>query len=215
MEEFDTNKIGKSLEDIEIGKQIKAKLEEKYNNKFIVKKIANRYGIGDYESEVAICRSEDENNVLFTVNYNMVKEEIVNDDFYLKKLCNELERYIAANISNDAIVRINIFGKNKLEKECSISEFSNEFPENNFLATIIIKDEISLDEIKKAFININSNYNNLFLKTLIYTISEDEFSKCTKKLEDIPEISQTFIKELSINNNYIIKIHENKIVDIK
>lgn len=218
MEISNYNNIEKSLAYNEIEQQILKKLKYNFGYDFLVRRIENRYGMGDFENVIAICSLKNDDNMLFTVIYDIINEKIVEDNFFVKCTSYELEKYILSELKDankEAIVKIEIFGKRELEKIYSVQEFSEIYKNNNFLATIIIKDKISKYELEKVFTNINKKYKNIFLKTLIYTIPNENFDEFSQKVYLLPEISETFIKEYSINNMYIRKIHNNEIIKIK
>lgn len=207
-----------NLSDIEICNKIMKRLEENYKQKFIIKTFAKRYGMGDFENCTATCSPKEDENIIFSVMYDMINEKIVEDDFFLKSTSYELGKYILKELQNkgkEAIVKVKIFGKRILEKRYSVQEFSEKYGNKNFLATIIIKDKISEEELENIFIKINNNFKNLFLKTLIYTINKEEFNDCYEKSLNLPDINSTFIEDYKVNNDYIIKIYENKIIKIK
>lgn len=218
MEILNSNNIEKSLTYTEIAQQILRKLKDKFGHEFLVRKIENRYGMGDFENVIAICSLKNDEDILFTVIYNVISEKLVDDDFFVKCTSHELEKYILSELKDankEAIVKTEIFGKRELEKIYSVQEFSEMYKNNNFLSTIIIKDKISECELEQIFTNINKRYQNIFLKTLIYTISKENFDDFSQKVHSLPEISETLIKEYSINNMYIRKIYNNEIIKIK
>ena len=218
MNESKPIKIEEAFSELEIGKQIAKKLEETYNKKFKIIKIGTRYGQGDFDNCIAICSPEENNNMAFNVIYNKNKKKIIDDDFFAKSICFELEKYILnefKNVNKDAVVKIEIFGKRKLEKKYSVQEFSEKYKNNNFLATIIIKGDISKELLDNVFKNINSSYKNIFLKTLIYIIPEEEFEDCYTRSKDLPELSIAFTKSYNIKNKYLMQINNNKIINIE
>lgn len=217
MENSYMNYIEKNFSYLKIEEQIKEKLTEKYNEKFCIKKIGDRYGIGDFDNVNAACCPENNKNVIFELTYNMIKEEILEDNFYAKTICYELSSYITNElnkIKKDSFIKSYIFGKFSLDKIYSIQEFTEKYGDYNFFTNIIIKDKISEEELNNVFKNIKNSFQNIYLKTLIYTIPENEFNNCIKMAENLPEINETFINDFSVKNRYIIKIENNEIIKI-
>ena len=180
--------------------------------------MATQYGIGDFDNIRVICSPENNNEINFEITYNMVNEKIVDDEYYIKSTSNELENFIIKNLNDsqkEAIVKVEIFGKRSLEKKYSVEEFISEYSSCNFLATIVIKENISEDELNNVFQNLKNRYKNLYLKTLIYTVKQENFDILYKQTKDFPSISQTLIEENKPNNMHIIKIFNNEIIKIK
>ena len=167
MEIFNPNDMERNQEEMQIEQHILKKLKDKFGYDFLVRRIQNRYGMGDFENVLAICSMKDDENMYFSVVYNVINKQIVDDNFFVKCTSHELEKYILEELQNankQAVVRIDIFGKRHLEKKYSVEELSELYKNNNFLSTIIIKDKISEHEIEKIFKNINKKYKNIFLK---------------------------------------------------
>jgi len=207
MEISNSNSVQKSLVDVNMGEKIVKQLAEKYNEKFIIKKMARQYGVGDFDNIKAICSPENNNKINFEITYNMINEKIEDDEYFIKNTCYELEDFIIKNLNDikkEAIVKVEIFGKRNLEKKYSVEEFTSEYSSCNFLATIVIKGSISEDELNNVFKNLKNRYKNLYLKTLIYTFGKESFDVLYNETKDFPKISQTQIKEKSPNNMYII-----------
>ena len=218
MVESDSKYIEDAFSDLEIGKQIIKKLEEIYNEKFTVLKIAKKYAEGDFDHSVAICSPANNKNIMFNVLYDMVEEKIAEDDFFIKCTCFELEEYIVNAFKNnniEVIVKVEIFGKKGLERKYSVQEFTENYEKNNFLATIIVKDNISQIELEDVFKNINDFYKNIYLKTLIYVIQNDEYEKCYNRAKNLTNLSMSFIRDYNVKNEYIMKIYNNEIIKVK
>ena len=218
MEIFNPNDMERNQEEMQMEQHILKKLKDKFGYDFLVRRIQNRYGMGDFENVLAICSMKDDENMYFSVVYNVINKQIVDDNFFVKCTSHELEKYILEELQNankQAVVRIDIFGKRHLEKKYSVEELSELYKNNNFLSTIIIKDKISEHEIEKIFKNINKKYKNIFLKSLIYTISKEDFKEFYQKVCTLPEISETIIQEYTVNDMYIRKIYNNEVIKIK
>lgn len=218
MEISNSNSMQKSLVDVNMGEKIVKQLAEKYNEKFIIKKMARQYGVGDFNNIKAICSLENNNKMNFEITYSMINETIEDDEYYIKSTSYELEDFIIKNLNDiqkEAIAKVEIFGKRSLEKKYSVEEFTSEYSSCNFLATIVIKENISEDELNNVFENLKNRYKNLYLKTLIYIVKQENFDVLYNETKDFPNISQTQIEENCPNNMYIIKLYNNEIIKIK
>lgn len=132
-------------------------------------------------------------------------------------MCCELEEYIVSEFKKEnieSIAKISIFGKKKLDQKYSVEEFSNEYVNNNFLVTIIIKGKVSEEKISHIYETIKDSYSNIFLKSIIYVISKENFDKLLEKSKNIPKLSETVIKEYGVEKTYIIKIQNNEVIKI-
>lgn len=200
-----------------VGEKIKEKLKKKYNQNFSILKIGYRYGLGDFDNIDAICSLEDNKKICFKITYDMIKEEITFDDFYTKVLSYEISSYITKTLSQNGIETIldsYIFGNPKLDKKILISDFCNEYPEYNFFSNIFIKNDISEDNLNNLYKKMKNDYPKIYIKTMVFILNEEEFNKLKIMIEKNEIINKTIIDELNIEKKYIIKIENEKIINV-
>lgn len=209
---------GNVISNSEVSRLIVQKLEEKYNEKFLVKMIGNRYGMGTFNEATAYCCPANCEKMIFTVTFDMVKEVLLSDDFFIKTTCYELEKNILNEFQKkkiDAFSKVEIFGKNTLDKIYSVQEFTDKYYQNNFLAIIVVKDDISEKKLNDIFSNIKNKFNNIYLKTLIYIMENSDFDKCHKLSETVPNLTTSFIEHYSIKYMNVVKVYKDEIIKIK
>lgn len=197
---------------------ITQKLEEKYNQIFILKRIGNRYGTGKFDEVTAYCCPLNNKKMIFSVTFDMVKEMIIEDDFFLRNTCVELEEGLYNEFKKkniESINKVEIIGKNRLDEILSVQEFSKKYTRSNFLATIIIRDEIAEKDLNYVFINIKNKFNSIYLKTLIYVMKDDDFDNCLEMSETLPALTTAFVEQYPVKNMHIIKVYKEEVIKIK
>lgn len=211
------NVIGNGISNQEISNKIIEMLNKKYNQKFLVKRIGNRYGANNTDSVTTYCNPENNEELIFTTTLNKEQTEI-EDDYKLRCVEFELEKYMKSIFQKnniDIIVKVKTIGKNKLEKFLTVQEFIDIYNETNFLAHIVGYETITEDILKKVYGLLNAKYRNIYLNSLIYTIGENEFKEFYDITKTLPQINTSLIEQYDIKNEIIIKINEGKIYKIK
>ena len=211
------NVIGNGISNQEISNKIIEMLNKKYNQKFLVKRIGNRYGANNTDSVTTYCNPENNEELIFTTTLNKEQTEI-EDDYKLRCVEFELEKYMKSIFQRnniDIIVKVKTIGKNKLEKFLTVQEFIDIYNETNFLAHIVGYETITEDILKKVYGLLNAKYRNIYLNSLIYTIGENEFKEFYDITKTLPQINTSLIEQYDIKNEIIIKINEGKIYKIK
>lgn len=211
------NVIGNGISNQEISNTIIEMLNKKYNQKFLVKRIGNRYGANNTDSVTTYCNPENNEELIFTTTLNKEQTEI-EDDYKLRCVEFELEKYMKSIFQKnniDIIVKVKTIGKNKLEKFLTVQEFIDIYNETNFLAHIVGYETITEDILKKVYGLLNAKYRNIYLNSLIYTIGENEFKEFYDITKTLPQINTSLIEQYDIKNEIIIKINEGKIYKIK
>lgn len=221
MEKIKSNDVKDCFEDeldySKIGKKVVLSLNEKFKEDFFIKKITNKFGMGYFDYITCVCSPMNNEKMCFTVIYDFIKDKIIEEDYYIRYMCFELEEYIVSEFKKEdieSIAKLSIFGKKKLDKKYSVEEFSNEYENNNFLATIIIKEKVAKEKIFHLYETIKDSYSNIFLKSIVYVISKENFYKLLEKTKNIPKLSETVIKEYGVEKTYIIKIQNNEVIEI-
>ena len=198
----------------EIIESITERLDSKYNEKFKVLRIGNRYGTDRFSEATAYCGLEDK-EIVFEVLYDMSKDIIKYDDYYIKKMCYELEEDLRNNIETDLVVKTGVFGKSKLDSEYTIADFFDKYKSCNLLTTIVLKNRISNKELMKAYEKIKEKYENIYLKSLLFVIEQEDFQILKEKAKTLTDLSLTMIEKYNIKEKHIITIQNNEIIKIK
>lgn len=206
------------LDDDIIAQKISVELEKKYNRQFIVKNIGNRYGTEEFNKATAFCTPVGVNDFVFKATINTETNELVVDDYNIKSLCYEIEEILNnefRNLNIQLTNKVEIVGKNELSKNYSVNEFSNEFKNSSFLATIIVKNQLDKNKIYNVLEIIKNKYANIKLKCLFFIISGEDFGKCEEMAKVLPEITKAFVEQFSIIDEKIMKIANNEILELK
>ena len=207
--EFNSSKIVES---------VCKKLEDKYNEEFLVTKIGNRYGMNSFEKATLYCTTKDNTNLLFLIEYDMVKEEILEDNYSVRKICFELENIIEKEFklkNLEIINRVEILNLGSTIKNCSVFEFLEKNKNIVFLDTIVIKNEISEEALKKVFETINQKVFGVNLKTLIYIMNDNDFLDYSSKVKEFLSLSITDIEKYDIQGLKKIKIVDGNVLVIE
>lgn len=208
------NVIGNGISNQEISNTIIEMLNKKYNQKFLVKRIGNRYGANNTDSVTTYCNPENNEELIFTTTLNKEQTEI-EDDYKLRCVEFELEKYMKSIFQKnniDIIVKVKTIGKNKLEKFLTAQEFIDIYNETNFLAHVVGYETITEDILKKVYGLLNAKYRNIYLNSLIYTIGENEFREFYDITKTLPKINTSLIEQYDIKNEVIIKIKEGRYI---
>lgn len=208
--------IGNGVSNAEIGEVIKEKLRNKYKEEFLIKKIGNRYGSANEDTVTVYSCPQNNESLIFTATLNREQTKL-EDDYLIKKVSNEIEKNIKNKFKENninVIIKIEIIGKNQLNEFLSVQEFIDKFRNTNFLAYIISYDEITNEMLEKIFYNLNNEYENIYLKSLIYTINKKDFEDLYSLSNTIPTLTSSIIEKAEIKNNKIIKLFEGKLIKI-
>ena len=209
--------IGNGISNEEISNVIKLKLYEKYGKEFIVKMIGNRYGMDSNDTVTTFCSPKDNDRLLFTAILNK-EQTILKDDYIFRSMKFELEECIEKLFEEknfDVIVRIETIGINKFDEKLTVQEFIDKFNNFNFLAYIITKDVVSKEILKEIYESLRNKYNNIYLKSLIYMLEEEDFYECFETIKSSPVISIAFIEQYVIKDEIIMNIVNEKVFIIK
>ena len=205
--------IANGIGNADISKVIEEKLCEKYKEKFLVKRIGNRYGAENNETVTTFCTPTNNENLIFKVTLNQEQTKL-EDDYKYRKVTYELEECIQKEFKKyniEIIVKSEIIGKNKIEDFVSVQEFINKFENTSFLMYIITKEEISKEILEKIYNSLNTKYINIYLKSVIYNTNEKDYKELKEILKTVPSINSSIIEKYNGIQNAIIKIHENKV----
>lgn len=209
--------IGNGISNEEISNVIKLKLHEKYGEEFVVKMIGNRYGMDSNDTVTTFCSPKDNDRLLFTAILNK-EQTILKDDYIFRSMKFELEECIEKLFEEknfDVIVRIETIGINKFDEKLTVQEFIDKFNNFNFLAYIITKNIVSKEILKEIYENLRNKYNNIYLKSLIYMLEEEDFYECFETIKSSPVISIAFIEQYVIKDEIIMNIVNDKVFIIK
>ena len=209
--------IGNGISNEEISNVIKLKLYEKYGEEFVVKMIGNRYGMDSNDTVTTFCSPKDNDRLLFTAILNK-EQTILKDDYIFRSMKFELEECIEKLFKEkniDVIVRIETIGINKFDEKLTVQEFIDKFNNFNFLAYIITKNIVSKEILKEIYENLRKKYNNIYLKSLIYMLEEEDFYECFETIKSSPVISIAFIEQYVIKDETIMNIVNDKVFIIK
>ena len=208
--------IGNGVGNAEIGAVIKEKLQNKYKEKFLIKKIGNRYGSANEDTVTVYSCPKKNENLIFTATLNREQTKL-EDDYLIKRVSYEIEKNIKNKFKeNDLniIIKAEIIGKNQLNEFLSVQEFINKYENTNFLVYIISYDEITNEILEKIFNNLNDEYENVYLKSLIYTIDKKDFEDLYNLSNTIPTLTSSIIEKAEIKNTKIMKLFEGKLIKI-
>lgn len=211
---FDIIDNGVSNQEISIS--ITEKLKDKYNEEFCIKMIGNRYGTVTNDFVCAYCFPKNNEKVLFNAKLNK-EQTILEDDYYLKKLSCKLQENFEDNfkkIDADIIAKIKIIGLNKLEEDINLEKFVENFRDVNFLTKIVCTKNISKEALKDVYSNIEKNYKNINLKSVVYSIDDSDFNKLKTLSEKLPELTDSIIQKYNVKEEKLIKISDGNIVII-
>lgn len=201
----------------EISDVITEKLKEKYNEEFAVKMIGNRYGTAYDNTVTTYCFPRNNENLLFTAIMNK-EQSVLEDDYYLQKVTFELEENIRNEFTENninTVVKTEIIGLNKLEKELSVQEFIKKYNTTNFISHIICQDNVPEDILKNIYNKLENKYKNIHLKTSVYFIDKNKFEDFFDVAKKMPSVTNSIISEYAIKDEKIIKIFEGKVNIIK
>lgn len=206
--------IDNGVSNQEISEKITQKLKEKYNEEFSVKMNGNRYGTSDDNTVTTYCSPLNNENLVFTATLD--KEQInLEDDYYLKSISFELENFIKNEFKNDNIdisIKSEIIGLNKLPNPTTLSDFIIQNPSSSFLSYIVSNSDISDEYIEKLLKNLNSNYQNIYFKSYLYSV--DKFEEYVEISSTLPSTNSSIIKRFSPKQESLYKLFEGTITKI-
>ena len=191
-------------------------LHEKYNKNFSVQRIGNRYGGETNDFVTLYCSPEDNKNLVFLIKLNKDKE-LVEDDYMMKSISYQLEKGILDEFEKhhiNIIVKSEIIGINKVNEIIDIQDLINKYKDISFLVYIICKDNIEEQDLKSIYEELNKKYDNLFLKSFIYIIEEDNYKICYENTKTLPTVTNSIIQKYNVKNKRIIRINNGKIEEI-
>lgn len=209
--------IGNGVGNQEISENIVKKLQKKYNTEFSVKRIGNRYGTNDDNTVTTYCCPQNNENLMFTAILNK-EQTSLEDDYPLRSISFELEQFIKNKLKDEninALVKCTIIGLNKISEFLSVNEFINKFNNTNFLVYIVSDSNISDEILQEIFTSLDSDNNNIFLKSLIYTIDKNNFNEFFNIASTLPSITDSIIENFSIKEEKIMKLFEGTVTKIK
>lgn len=189
-------------------------LEQKYNREFEVLKVGERYGTGFTNEITVLCTITGFYDFIFRVTYNMLEEKIVNDNFLIRCTCYYVEKELNKILKNvNSIVRVEIERKNGLNKVYKTQDFLLDYPDDYFIATMIVEKHNS-NNFEEVLKELNNIYDNIKLKTIIYEMNKEEFEKFNKTSKNIDYFAMRYIEGFNIVNKQIFKLENGKIEEI-
>lgn len=189
-------------------------LQEKYKKIFSIKRIGNRYNGENDDWVTMYCSPKEQDELIFSVKLNK-DQTTFEDNYMLRCVSHELEQTIKNEFEkNDikAIAKVEIIGKNTLKEFITVEQFINKYNNTNFLAYIIVDNNMSEDTLKQIYESLNNKYSNIFLKSLVYIVTD--YNKCYENIITLPSISNSLIEKYGVKNKSIMKIFEGKIEKI-
>lgn len=199
--------IGNGMINDEIFQVIKDKLLEKYHESFTVTHLGKRFGTESNDTVTAFCRSEINNDIIFTVVLNKDKVHF-EDDYIIRKLCYELESKInndfqtldIISYSNVKIINMMLYDGS----EENLSNFLNNNEDSEFLCRIYIKDDCEEYKFKQVCEKIKQEYNSINCTFLAYILNEKYYDEIVKKNEYLPHSENIILDEKEIKEKYRI-----------
>lgn len=210
--------VGNGIGNLDIADKVKKYLSEKYDNKFKVWKIGERYGTGEFTKAKIYCSLAENDLNIFTVIYDMIESKVIKDDFRLKSVCFELENDIYnlfEKLDIKSIIKIDVFTNNDIKDNCSLQDFLKINKNTRFLGSIILNKCISENKIIEILDIIKNKFNNLVFISDIYSINNENFYNLYDRIKNFPNISETILEEYEINKHNKITINNNQIIKIK
>lgn len=186
-------------------------LQEKYKKAFLATRIGNRYNGENDDCVTIYCSPIDEKELIFTVKLNKNQIEF-EDDYMIKKVSYELEKYIKDEFEQNeikSIVKSEIIGKNSLKEFISINDFINKYNNTNFLIYIVVNNIISEEKLNIIYKNINKKYNKIYLKSFIYCV--ENYDDCYENLKSLPNTTNSIIEKYNVKNKCIMKIFDGEV----
>lgn len=202
----------------EIVPLILEELEKKYIKTFCIKCIGERYGTDKFDEVTAYCSPIEDEKFVFTVRFDMINEQIIEDDYYIRNNCYELEKNIEKILEENEIELINkveIFGKNQIDEEMTVSEFSEKYQNANYISIIVINNEKFNGNLEKGFEYVRDKYNKIYLKTIIYIVDGKDYEILSQESKIVPYFSTTTIEKYNIKEQHNISIHQGRVIKIK
>lgn len=213
---FDIEDTG--ISNYEIVPLILERLEKKYNKKFYIKCIGERYGTDKFDEVTAYCSPIEDEKFVFTVRFDMINEQIIEDDYYIRNNCYELEKNIEKILEENEIELINkveIFGKNQIDEDMTVNEFSEKYTNANYISIIVINNEKFNGDLEKGFEYVRDKYNKIYLKTIIYIVDGKDYEILSQESKIVPYFSTTTIEKYNIKEQHNISIHQGRVIKIK
>ncbi len=187
-------------------------LKEKYGREFEIVKIGERYGTEITNEVTVLCTVKNFHECIFRATYNMVDEKLVYDNFLIRCTCFFVEKEINKILRNvNSIVRVEIATKNALDNVYKTSKFLEKYKDEFFIATLIVEKHESNNFIE--FLNeLNSTYNNIKLKLLVYEMLPDEFSMFYEASKNMDYFPMSYVEDFKAKSKQIFKM-ENGIIE--
>ena len=209
--------VGDGLGNDDVVDTTKTYLSNKYNKEFTVQRIGNRYGSDEDDVATLYCTPKDINDFVFSVKYDLDKEEC-KDNFLYRKVCYELESKIneilkESNIS--AITRTDIIKKNTLDEDISLKDFIEKYTACNFLTYVILDDNAKSNLVKEAYKKILNEYPDIKINSYIYTAEKDEFENAKNTISDFAYFSKSIIGRYVKKEPKIYRVIDKEIIEVK
>jgi len=209
--------VGDGLGNDDIVSSTSSILENKYNRKFIVNRIGNRYGM-DEDDTVTLYFSPIENkDFVFTGKYNL-DSKILIDDFYYRRVCYELERNISTLLEKNGIrgiVRATLIKKNSLDEDISLKDFVFKYKNTTVLTYIIVDVNNSDKIINDIALELSNIYPEIRINSYIFTSTEEEYEKLNKEISDLSYFSKSMIEGYVEKDPSIYKVLDGNIIKVK
>ena len=195
----------------EIVEKVLKLLGEKYLCEFKVLKIGNLSG-DNFNNVTLICALKNNLDVVFEVEFDKRNEIITYDNFYIKSVCFELESNIKKYFNTDVIIKTDVIGINKIDKNYTINEFIEKHSGCNFLSIIVVNSYNIDKNYYKAYEKIKNKYKNIYLKTIVYNLNKDDFKELKVKSKTIDALSLSMVEKYLVENKYYIQIQDDEVI---
>jgi len=178
MDNYFFDLIGGTLGNDYISQKVQEKLEEKYKEQFESLMIGGR----EFNSESIKLFVRPKNNKSLIFNVSIDSDENIEDDYYYRKTCNELEMFTENNLKQNgitAISRVTMIKLNTLLEDKSLNDLIKENGEVSFLSYIVLRgtEEMLKNSFDNFFVSIKNNYKKIKLNTYVVYLSNEDYDK--------------------------------------
>lgn len=192
-------------------KQVEARLEDKYGEKFEVIALGNRWGTKTNDTVTTIVTAV-KNKVVFEAV--MGKDGKIESENYLpRKVGTDVSNLLMENFKQESIEsqpKLFIVGGKKLHYDSSdinIHEYIESHSPEYFVGKVILKEgNFKPENVVNTYKTTYSELLDTPVKTNIWVISEEDYEKAVKDFNENPDVSKEFFDKYNITSKFHLHI---------
>jgi hypothetical protein len=199
-------------------------LREKYDRKFNI--VMRTYYYNTSSTPEVYCSAENEDDLVFSLEFSILDREIVRDTYVGRKLGRQVENIVTEcleeqgiNSVSHSVVDTNYLGdkqENEYNPDISLNNFIDKYSDLKFLTSIIITDQVDDPRNSPQFAEVMTLvYESLsypISRVMVFVVDSNELELCGEYFFTLPEFySVSTIPGVKFIDSFLYKVTDSGI----